>query len=257
MRERYEHPLEVEAYSKQVEMGLLAEEAAIIERYFPSPTHLLNLGCGAGREGIALAKSGHRVTGVDISREMIQRARINSRKYGLKDSDQLNWIWLKDPLQLPFPDGTFDGALALAQLLSHLPDQEVRIAFLSEVRRVLTPKGVFVATITDRTKAADLFDEDENNNDESTDDPDHDELGGLTQLAGWEEGDILAIRPSEADIDEPLFFHLHTYDEIQIELKEAGLKLVTMLEASQLTAAPAPDAHRYPFIVAKPSTLRY
>ena len=49
-------------------------------------SHLLDVPCGNGRHSIELAKSGHRVTGVDQSEEFIAEARAASQ------SLPANWI---------------------------------------------------------------------------------------------------------------------------------------------------------------------
>lgn len=234
LRERYEHPEEVCAYAAQVPGGLLPEEEAILARFLPRPCRIADLGCGAGREAIALLASGHRVVALDISRAMLRRARQLAGEQGV----DLACVWMRDPLKLPLPHAAFDAVLALAQLLSHIPGSMARVALLREVRRVLAPGGIFVASVTDRVAAADLGEGIQG------------ALSPLERAAGWEEGDIWVWQPSAANIRAPLFFHLHTREEMEAELAAAGMQMVTYLSQDALAPDAAWDAYRYRFVVA-------
>jgi 2-polyprenyl-3-methyl-5-hydroxy-6-metoxy-1,4-benzoquinol methylase len=44
------------------------------------------LGCGRGRNSIALAKRGYHVTGIDLSKKAIQKAKSNAKEINLKTS---------------------------------------------------------------------------------------------------------------------------------------------------------------------------
>jgi SAM-dependent methyltransferase len=234
-RMRYEHPLEVAAYAAQVAGGLTAEEETLWQRYVTRPCRILDVGCGAGREAIALLKQGHRVVATDISRSMLRAASQMAAEHQV----QLPLVWMSDPLKLPAPNGAFDCVLALAQLLSHIPGRASRIGMLREMRRALTPGGLLIATVTDRQASADLLG-----------DSDDADLAPLLQAAGWEEGDLWVWQPSEADLDTPLFFHLHTAQEIAEEIKASGLTLIDSVLGDELIADADADAGRYRYIVA-------
>ncbi|MGI6611064.1 MAG: class I SAM-dependent methyltransferase [Limnochordia bacterium] len=238
LRERYEHPEEVRAYADQVAQGLTPEEAALLTRTLPGPCRIANIGCGAGREALALWRQGYHVVALDISRAMLRVA----RQFADEQQAELPCVWMPNPLRLPLSDATFDCVIALAQLLSHIPGAKARIALLAEVRRVLAPGGLLVASVTDRQAAVDLYD-----SEESVDDA----LISLAEEAGWEEGDIWVWQPSAAELDTPLFFHLHTRQEMERELRAAGLQLVEYVGGHELTPLAAPDAHRYRFVVAR------
>jgi cyclopropane fatty-acyl-phospholipid synthase-like methyltransferase len=51
-------------------------DAGFVTRHIgaPPPAHLLDIPCGAGRHALALAESGYRVTGVDLSADAVARA---------------------------------------------------------------------------------------------------------------------------------------------------------------------------------------
>ena len=90
---------------------------------------VLDLGCGTGRHTAWLAAAGARVTAVDFSEEMLERAR---RK--VPDTDVHIIIHdLHEPL--PVEDASFD-ALVSGLVLEHIRDPR---AFFMEAHRVLRP----------------------------------------------------------------------------------------------------------------------
>ena len=54
---------------------------------------VLDLACGPGRHAVALAKKGFRVTGVDLSPFLLQRAR------GLARVENVNVEWVRDDMR--------------------------------------------------------------------------------------------------------------------------------------------------------------
>jgi demethylmenaquinone methyltransferase/2-methoxy-6-polyprenyl-1,4-benzoquinol methylase len=82
--------------------------------------------CGTGDLAIACLRAGGRVTGLDFSERMLERAR--------RKSDQIEWVE-GDALALPFADGSFDAATVGfgVRNLEDLPKG------LEELRRVLRP----------------------------------------------------------------------------------------------------------------------
>ncbi|HHW09859.1 MAG TPA: class I SAM-dependent methyltransferase [Firmicutes bacterium] len=273
VRERYEHPEEVAAYAKEVEEGLRPEEEVLIGRFCPPPGPVLDIGCGAGREAIALARMGYQVTGVDISLSMLEQARTLAAARRLP----IAWIHMPHPLHLPVPDNSFPYVLGLAQLMSQIPGRKNRVVMWREIRRVLTADGIFLGTIADRQAAADLMATGSTDEDEVDE---YDEEAGEKKsigreetsevavegkeespdlfpspaaLPGWEEGDIWVWQPSAAALDIPLRFHLHTRGELTWELKAAGG--LYLYHYDELPAAgksnyyTEQDRHRYRYIV--------
>lgn len=99
----------------------------------------LDLGCGAGRLLPALAERFDRVTGVDVSPEMLVQARevvANDARITLELVDGTSLAGL--------PDGGFDFVLANAVFI-HCKADVIRV-LLAEVSRVLAPGGVLAAS---------------------------------------------------------------------------------------------------------------
>ena len=108
---------------------------------------VLEVGCGEGlmwRENADRIPDGWRLTLTDLSEGMVEAARgvLGERaEYAVADV-----------ADLPFEDESFDGAIA-NHMLFHVED---RPRALSELRRVLRPGGLFVATTIGREHMREL-----------------------------------------------------------------------------------------------------
>jgi demethylmenaquinone methyltransferase/2-methoxy-6-polyprenyl-1,4-benzoquinol methylase len=89
---------------------------------------ILDVCCGTGDLALAAAEAGGRVTGLDFSAAMLERAH--------RKSSAIEWVE-GDALALPFADGSFD-AVTIGFGLRNLPEME---RGLVELRRVLHPEG--------------------------------------------------------------------------------------------------------------------
>jgi SAM-dependent methyltransferase len=101
---------------------------AVLIRQLPlAPARILDLGAGTGFLSIALAKLGHRVTAVDLSREMLDRLRDRARREGL------DIALIEGPAEHP-PEGPFD-AVVERLLLWTLPDPSAALRRWRQVAR--------------------------------------------------------------------------------------------------------------------------
>lgn len=106
-------------------------------------TGVLDVGCGAGHTACEISKRyGSRVTGIDISEVMIEKAVERARKERVDDMVDFR---VADALQLPFDDDSYDVAI-LESLLTPLPGN--KIDALRETFRVLSPGGLVGANET-------------------------------------------------------------------------------------------------------------
>ncbi|WP_053148846.1 bifunctional 2-polyprenyl-6-hydroxyphenol methylase/3-demethylubiquinol 3-O-methyltransferase UbiG [Pseudomonas sp. P97.38] len=99
-----------------------------------APLHILDLGCGPGRDLRAFTALGHVAIGLDGSAEFVRMARQDS---GCE-------VWQQDFLQLDLPAQRFDGIFANA-VLFHVPRQELP-RVLRQLHATLKADGVLFSS---------------------------------------------------------------------------------------------------------------
>lgn len=99
---------------------------------------VLDVACGAGRYARALSALGLRVTGVDLSADLLSEARERSPL--LPGSPQ---YVRGDVRRLPF-SGQFHGAISMFTSFGYFPTRADDVAIFRGVRRALLPGGRFV-----------------------------------------------------------------------------------------------------------------
>jgi SAM-dependent methyltransferase len=93
---------------------------------------VLDLGCGLGRLTRPLAERAARVVALDVSAEMLARARALNAHLG-----NVDWVQ-GDGRSLP--DVTVDVVLSLV-VFQHLPDPALALGYVHDLGGVLTPGG--------------------------------------------------------------------------------------------------------------------
>ena len=120
-----------DAMNRAMTAGLDRRWRAETARAVVSPgDRVLDSCCGTGDLAIACLRAGGRVTGLDFSERMLERAR--------RKSDEVEWVEA-DALALPFSDGSFDAA-TVGFGVRNLEDLGKG---LGELRRVLRTGGRF------------------------------------------------------------------------------------------------------------------
>jgi ubiquinone/menaquinone biosynthesis C-methylase UbiE len=101
----------------------------------PEPDwQVLDVGCGTGTGLVPYLSAGCTVAGVDISQEMLDRAKD---RLGVDANLQLT-----DGDTLPFPDDQFD--LTTTTMVLHEVPEDQRSSFLREMARVTKPGGALM-----------------------------------------------------------------------------------------------------------------
>jgi ubiquinone/menaquinone biosynthesis C-methylase UbiE len=101
-------------------------------------TRIFELGIGTGRIAAPLIACGLQVVGLDLSREMMNRLRAKFDGGQVANLAQALLLVQGDASALPFPDATFDTALAVHVFHVIAPWRQAT----SELRRVLKPGGL-------------------------------------------------------------------------------------------------------------------
>lgn len=112
------------------ETGSRKDIVPFIKRFVPTGSMVCDLGCGDGTGSEKLTAAGYAVTGIDVSEEMLERARLNPRneqsvfcKANLSDCGS--------------PDHHFDAVMAINSIeWTNHPYES-----LKEIARILKPDG--------------------------------------------------------------------------------------------------------------------
>lgn len=107
---------------------------------------LLDIGCGTGRHAVGLAKKGIRVTGVDISEKMLEKASKRASRAGV------NVELICENAALFISEARFDAAISICEGAFSIlgkGDCPYRrdMAILANIANALKPDGKFVLTV--------------------------------------------------------------------------------------------------------------
>jgi ubiquinone/menaquinone biosynthesis C-methylase UbiE len=122
--------------------GSVYARTFVREAQLAASDRVLELGCGLGTNLTAcqrLVQSRETYVGLDLSHEMIRRARLKSRRTALHGRTE---FLLGSAVNLPLQDGSFDVVL-LSHMIKYLTDAQFS-RVLSEARRVLKDGGKIV-----------------------------------------------------------------------------------------------------------------
>ena len=145
--------------------------------YLKPGAKILDAGCGFGMQLKYFSKLGFDTYGFDASKELLKLARKNAPKAKIVFAD------LRE--KLPYKDNFFDGVIAKTTL-HHLEPRGLPFA-LSEIRRVLKPRGVF--------------------------------------FVSWKEGDKEMMTKEEVAAGRERFYNLKNQKEVEDIIKEAGFEI--------------------------------
>jgi len=196
-----------------------------IERYGDSPKSILDLGCGTGEVLLRLLPN-YEMTGVDLSKEMVEIAR--------RKVDQVSF-YIQDMRHLKL-EKKHDVVISLFDTVNHLISLEGLKETFSSVWNNLNEDGIYIFDIVTRDLIEEMF-----------------PGGNFID----DRGDIVIIWEHEEDIDEGIdyidttFFvkqkngmfkkiteeyvkKIFTVDEVMNIAKEIGFKVVEVEENSEL-----------------------
>ena len=117
--------------------SLVEELVFAIKTGLDPEAKVLEIGCGGGHTAAKLVQLGFEVTATDFSETALEQA---ARSYPGVD------FQATDATDLTFPDGSFDGVVAV-ELIEHLADPR---AHVREVRRVLRGRGTYFVKTPNR-----------------------------------------------------------------------------------------------------------
>ena len=117
---------------------------ALLKRWIPLGSQVLEIGCGSGRDARFLADLGCRVTATDASDELLTHARTLSSSPS--NPEYLQRMYPLAPTD-PLLRRKFDVVLAIAVLM-HIPEPELA-TFYTNLRTLTRPGGLVVCSVRD------------------------------------------------------------------------------------------------------------
>jgi hypothetical protein len=184
-------------------LGLQAWERLAVERWFPGDGRILVTSMGGGREVYGLAKLGFHVEASEPNEQLAAHASRWLEGQGVKAR-----ILASGYSEVPELEGAYDGVLVGWGSYLHIAGREQRIAFLKKVRAaVRTGSPVLLSFYTREENAW--------------------QYRWVARLANRIRGMSLGKATVEVgDWVELSFEHYFTSEEIEAELRAAGLRMV-------------------------------
>ena len=134
----------------QLHAGGAPASKHLLDRLGVAPgVRLLDVGCGIGGASRMAAMAGAAVTGIDLTPEFVETARLLSDRVGLGDRTE---FLTTAGESMPLDDGSVDAAI-MVHVGMNLPE---KTAVFAEVHRVLRPGGRFALYEQVRTGEGDL-----------------------------------------------------------------------------------------------------
>ena len=119
---------------------------------FTGRERVLDLACGFGRHALALARRGHPVVGVDITRAYVEDANATARREGLDAA-----FHCMDIRDVPFTEA-FDVVLSMADgAIGYLESDAENLKIFDAVARALKPGGRHVMDVCNAAHAMRFF----------------------------------------------------------------------------------------------------
>ena len=99
---------------------------------------VLDLACGPGRHAVTLAKKGFRVTGVDLSPFLLEKAR------GLAQPESVGVEWVREDMRRFVRPEAFDMVINMFTAFGYFEDKGDDLTVLRNIHRSLREAGVLV-----------------------------------------------------------------------------------------------------------------
>ncbi len=189
---------------------------------------VLDLGCGSGKWGRKLLKSGYHITFVDLSPKMLDAARLQVAETGGEDKAVFVQADLTDLSALP--EAHFGLAVAMGEPIGLASDPP---RALREIARCLVPGGKLVATFDNRIACVNHYAE----------------RGELRELERF----LRTGKTRWLTRDRTEQFEIHTFEPRQLRrlIESAGFELMEMLGKTVL------PMRRYREQLAEPADRRH
>lgn len=181
----------------------------------PAGALVLDIGCGNGKDAVAVLEHGCPCVCVDLSEEQCKTAKAKLEKHARAAAAVFpKFEVLRAECEyLPFKDAMFDAVLFLATL-HHVPGRSGRLRALAEMERIMRPGAKGLISVWDFGQ--ERFKEERNRQ----------ELGGSPEPPGTEFGDVI-VPWKTGDRTYPRFYHLFMLEELAQLVQGLGFSSTT------------------------------
>lgn len=137
IRNKFNQKEEVDFHILHAAGGLEDWEDEAVKKFMRPQSSVLDIGCGAGREALALAKQGFKITAIDIAPAMIAAARKKAEAQSLEITFKA-----MAASEIDFPAESFDYCLVSRDVYSFTPAKSLRIETLQRIKKCLKKGGL-------------------------------------------------------------------------------------------------------------------
>jgi 2-polyprenyl-3-methyl-5-hydroxy-6-metoxy-1,4-benzoquinol methylase len=120
----------------------------LIELVSPQGREVLDLGCGPGRFAVPLAQKGFRVTGVDRTAFLLEKARLRA------EAAQVEIGWVQQDMREFIRPAAFDLVISMLTSFGYFEDRGDDLTVLRNMLRNLKPGGACVIDVKGKEGAA-------------------------------------------------------------------------------------------------------
>ena len=113
----------------------------IVENFIVPGDKVLDIGCGTGTLAVMMAAKGATVEGFDISRRMLEVAKMNVRSANLDHNVTLKLLGVAE-MESAFQDESYDKIISTLVFSELSSDEQLYV--LQEIKRVLKTQGLLI-----------------------------------------------------------------------------------------------------------------
>lgn len=193
-------------------LGLYPYELRALEGFFPNPPARLFLpGAGSGREAKALVELGYVIDALEPSPTLRRAAEhfVNNAHFSIREMTLQEWSF--------DVRGEYDAIFSGWPVWTHILGCEDRIRILKAFATTC-PRGPILLSFWRGEQGGDVFERARGGH----------EVGRMRRTSEWIRGRLFRLPGLEngTDWNEGLFVHWVTRDELELEARAAGLKVV-------------------------------
>jgi tRNA (uracil-5-)-methyltransferase TRM9 len=188
--------------------------------HLPEGILVLDIGCGNGKDALAVLEHGCPCVCIDISNEQCRIARGKLEKHAMAASSVCPpfEVLQADCESLPFKDAAFDAVLFIATL-HHVPSGAGRLKALAEMKRIMRPNAKGLISVWDFDQ--ERFKEERNRQGQ----------GGRPEPPGIEFGDVMVPWKTHR-CTYKRYYHLFLLEEFEALIRNAGFSKTTIMTAT-------------------------